>query len=118
MAFPTTHWSQLAVASLHGEGSARDALEMIRRNVELEARPIDDLHLKGFNHPVLAMEILRWREESPQAAETSAERRRSSARNATVVNCFPSHHAHVCDSSGTEFHPIAGSSMTACMCAS
>jgi class 3 adenylate cyclase len=30
----------------------------------VEANPIDDLHLKGFNHPVLAMEILRWREEA------------------------------------------------------
>ena len=27
----------------------------------VEAAPIDDLVLKGFNHPVLAVEILRWR---------------------------------------------------------
>src|SRR3979490_2962642 len=27
----------------------------------VEGRPIDDLILKGFNHPVLAAEILRWR---------------------------------------------------------
>ena len=26
-------------------------------------RPIDDLNLKGFNHPILAAEILSWREE-------------------------------------------------------
>jgi len=45
----------------------------------VEARPIDDLHLKGFNHPVLAMEILRWREENVDMADASAERRRSSA---------------------------------------
>ncbi|MDB5606787.1 MAG: Adenylate cyclase [Bradyrhizobium sp.] len=32
-----------------------------------EAAPLDDLHLKGFNHPVLAMEILRWREEGEEA---------------------------------------------------
>ncbi|MDE2376769.1 adenylate/guanylate cyclase domain-containing protein [Bradyrhizobium sp.] len=28
----------------------------------VEARPLDDLQLKGFNHPVLAMEILSWHE--------------------------------------------------------
>jgi class 3 adenylate cyclase/HAMP domain-containing protein len=28
----------------------------------VDARPLDDLQLKGFNHPVLAVEILRWRE--------------------------------------------------------
>jgi class 3 adenylate cyclase len=35
----------------------------------VEGRPIDDLILKGFNHPVLAAEILRWRDEG-EAAET------------------------------------------------
>jgi class 3 adenylate cyclase/HAMP domain-containing protein len=30
----------------------------------VEGRPLDDLHLKGFNHPILAAEILRWRDES------------------------------------------------------
>jgi class 3 adenylate cyclase len=34
----------------------------------VDAAPIDDLVLKGFNHPVLAMEILRWRGEG-EAAE-------------------------------------------------
>ena len=29
----------------------------------VDARPLDDLVLKGFNHPVLAVEILRWREQ-------------------------------------------------------
>ena len=29
----------------------------------VEARALDDLTLKGFNHPVLAMEILSWRDE-------------------------------------------------------
>jgi hypothetical protein len=33
----------------------------------VEGRPIDDLHLKGFNHPVLAAEILRWKNETEQA---------------------------------------------------
>ncbi len=33
----------------------------------VEGRPIDDLHLKGFNHPVLAAEILRWKDEAEQA---------------------------------------------------
>jgi class 3 adenylate cyclase/HAMP domain-containing protein len=30
----------------------------------VEAAALDDLSLKGFNHPVLAVEILRWREEA------------------------------------------------------
>ena len=39
----------------------------------VEGRPLDDLHLKGFNHPILAAEILRWREEDEAAeAETAA----------------------------------------------
>ena len=29
----------------------------------VEGRPIDDLNLKGFNHPILAAEITSWREE-------------------------------------------------------
>ena len=45
----------------------------------VDARPIDDLHLKGFNHPVLAMEILRWRGESTAPVDVPAERRRSSS---------------------------------------
>lgn len=28
----------------------------------VDAAPLDDLQLKGFNHPVLAVEILRWRD--------------------------------------------------------
>src|SRR5258705_13371230 len=42
----------------------------------VEARPIDDLHLKGFNHPVLAMEILRWREEADNVVDAAAAARR------------------------------------------
>jgi class 3 adenylate cyclase/HAMP domain-containing protein len=45
----------------------------------VDARPLDDLVLKGFNHPVLAMEILRWREEVDNvvdAAAKSARRRK------------------------------------------
>ncbi len=39
----------------------------------VDARPLDDLQLKGFNHPVLAVEILRWREgEQAAKVETSA----------------------------------------------
>jgi class 3 adenylate cyclase/HAMP domain-containing protein len=40
----------------------------------VDAAPLDDLHLKGFNHPVLAMEILRWRAEAeaPSDVETPA----------------------------------------------
>ncbi|MBB4365413.1 class 3 adenylate cyclase/HAMP domain-containing protein [Bradyrhizobium sp. CIR18] len=42
----------------------------------VEARALDDLQLKGFNHPVLAMEILNWREEVENVVDTSAVRRR------------------------------------------
>lgn len=42
----------------------------------VEARALDDLQLKGFNHPVLAMEILSWREDEESVADTSAARRR------------------------------------------
>ncbi len=44
----------------------------------VEGRPLDDMHLKGFNHPVLAAEILRWRdgaEVNEAAASASAARR-------------------------------------------
>ena len=33
----------------------------------VEGRPLDDLHLKGFNHPILAAEIVRWRDEGELA---------------------------------------------------
>jgi class 3 adenylate cyclase/HAMP domain-containing protein len=44
----------------------------------VEAKPLDDLVLKGFNHPVLAMEILHWREEVENVvdAQAAAARRR------------------------------------------
>ncbi|TPQ41012.1 adenylate cyclase [Bradyrhizobium guangdongense] len=42
----------------------------------VDARPLDDLQLKGFNHPVLAMEILSWREEVDNVVDASAARRR------------------------------------------
>lgn len=42
----------------------------------VEARALDDLQLKGFNHPVLAMEILSWREEVENVADAAAVRRR------------------------------------------
>ena len=43
----------------------------------VEGRAIDDLHLKGFNHPILAAEILRWREDAQivDFAATAARRR-------------------------------------------
>ncbi len=44
----------------------------------VDAAPVDDLQLKGFNHPVLAMEILRWREEA-EPAEVEAEEIAASA---------------------------------------
>jgi len=47
----------------------------------VDAKPLDDLVLKGFNHPVLAMEILRWREEVEEVenvvdAQAAGARRR------------------------------------------
>jgi adenylate cyclase len=42
----------------------------------VDAAPMDDLQLKGFNHPVLAMEILRWREEVDNVVDATAARRR------------------------------------------
>src|SRR4051812_13722077 len=55
----------------------------------VDAAPLDDLHLKGFNHPVLAMEILRWRETTdrtgsaipPPASEASGGVETSEARS-------------------------------------
>ncbi|PJG50297.1 adenylate cyclase [Bradyrhizobium forestalis] len=42
----------------------------------VEARALDDLQLKGFNHPVLAMEILSWREEVENVVDAGVVRRR------------------------------------------
>ena len=42
----------------------------------VEGRPIDDLNLKGFNHPILAAEILRWREEVDNVVDVTAATRR------------------------------------------
>jgi class 3 adenylate cyclase/HAMP domain-containing protein len=42
----------------------------------VEGRAIDDLHLKGFNHPILAAEILRWREEADIVDLTATPARR------------------------------------------
>lgn len=42
----------------------------------VEARALDDLQVKGFNHPVLAMEILSWREDEESIVDASAARRR------------------------------------------
>ena len=45
----------------------------------VEGRPIDDLNVKGFNHPILAAEILSWREEVDNvvdAASAAARRKK------------------------------------------
>jgi len=42
----------------------------------VEGRAIDDLNLKGFNHPVLAAEILSWRENVDNVAEAAPARER------------------------------------------
>ena len=38
----------------------------------VEGRPIDDLKLKGFNHPILAAEILSWREEVDNVVDAAS----------------------------------------------
>jgi class 3 adenylate cyclase/methyl-accepting chemotaxis protein len=38
----------------------------------VEGRPIDDLNLKGFNHPILAAEILGWREEVDNVVDAAS----------------------------------------------
>jgi class 3 adenylate cyclase/HAMP domain-containing protein len=35
-------------------------------------RPVDDLNLKGFNHPILAAEILGWREEVDNVVDAAS----------------------------------------------
>jgi class 3 adenylate cyclase/HAMP domain-containing protein len=42
----------------------------------VEGRPIDDLNLKGFNHPVLVAEILRWCGDAENVAELASARER------------------------------------------
>jgi class 3 adenylate cyclase/HAMP domain-containing protein/predicted secreted protein len=42
----------------------------------IEGKPIDDLNLKGFNHPVLAAEILSWRDEVDNVVEATASPKR------------------------------------------
>ena len=42
----------------------------------VEGKPIDDLNLKGFNHPVLAAEIMRWRETVDNVVDAAAARRK------------------------------------------
>ena len=42
----------------------------------VEGKPIDDLNLKGFNHPILAAEILSWREAVDNVVDAAAARRK------------------------------------------
>lgn len=42
----------------------------------VDGRPIDDLNLKGFNHPILAAEILGWREEVDNVVDAAAAAKR------------------------------------------
>ncbi len=48
----------------------------------VEGKPIDDLNLKGFNHPILAAEILTWREEVDNVVDA---RRRPADEDAVVA---------------------------------
>lgn len=47
----------------------------------VDGRPIDDLNLKGFNHPVLAAEILGWREEVDNVVDAAASTARRKKKN-------------------------------------
>jgi adenylate cyclase len=47
----------------------------------VEGRAIDDLNLKGFNHPVLAAEILSWREEVDNVVDAAASTARRKKKN-------------------------------------
>ncbi|UPK04436.1 adenylate/guanylate cyclase domain-containing protein [Bradyrhizobium sp. 170] len=42
----------------------------------VEGRAIDDLNLKGFNHPILAAEIMSWREAVDNVVDAAAARRK------------------------------------------
>ncbi|MBR1123910.1 HAMP domain-containing protein [Bradyrhizobium lablabi] len=42
----------------------------------VDGRPIDDLNLKGFNHPILAAEITAWREEVDNVVDAAAAAKR------------------------------------------
>src|SRR5258708_33544938 len=42
----------------------------------VDAVPLDDLNLQGFNHPVLAAEILSWREEVDNVVDAAPAARR------------------------------------------
>ena len=50
-----------------------------------EGRQLEDLTLKGFNHPILAVEILRWRGEGEAAEAEARGGRGAAAAEAAVV---------------------------------
>jgi len=50
---------------------SRRAFGMVEPCVERNS--LEELNLKEFNRPVLAVEILRWREEAEEVAEAAAE---------------------------------------------
>ena len=50
----------------------------------VEGKPIDDLNLKGFNHPILAAEILSWREEVDNVVDAAS----AAARMKNAVRSF------------------------------
>jgi class 3 adenylate cyclase/HAMP domain-containing protein len=47
----------------------------------VEGRAIDDLNLKGFNHPVLCAEILSWHEEVDNVVDAAASTARRMKKN-------------------------------------
>ncbi|HWX62740.1 adenylate/guanylate cyclase domain-containing protein [Bradyrhizobium sp.] len=62
---------------------SRRVFGMVEAHVD--AAPLDDLVLKGFNHPVLAMEILHWRGAEDAGAQTKADGAATSVDAAKAV---------------------------------
>jgi hypothetical protein len=61
----------------------------------VEGNSLEELNLKGFNHPVLAVEILRWRDEAddverrwPKRRGEGSSRRESSPANGAHGNRY------------------------------
>ncbi len=50
----------------------------------VEGKPIDDLNLKGFNHPILAAEILSWREEVDNVVDAASAAARMKKKSSSL----------------------------------
>ena len=68
----------------------------------VEGKPIDDLNLKGFNHPILAAEILTWREGRQRGGCAAA-----ADEDASVMRVGKAQRAHLRLAMKTAGAPIA-----------